>query len=76
MSNFTASQLQAAKDVVITLGQAIVAAGPGGIPSGHLYAMTCGHLSLEAYQSAIGLLKRTGLVTEEGHVLKINLNKE
>lgn len=39
------------------------------VPSGHLYAMVMGKLSLEVYNGAIGALKRAGVVEERGNVL-------
>ncbi len=41
----------------------------GSIPSGHLYAQLMGHMSLDQYQQIIGILTRTGLIVESGHVL-------
>lgn len=40
------------------------------IPSGHLYAQCMGHMTIEVYEKAIGLLKRAELVAEDGaHML-------
>lgn len=65
----TSSDLSAAVRVVGTLAEAIRAAGE--IPSGHLYALTLGSFSdVGAYERAIGMLKRAGLVEERGHVLR------
>lgn len=42
----------------------------GSIPAGHLYAHTCGAWSLDTFQALLGVLKRSGLVSEDGfHVL-------
>ncbi len=42
----------------------------GSIPAGHLYAHTCGAWSLDTFQALLGVLKRAGLVSEDGfHVL-------
>lgn len=63
----TREEIEAALTAVEVLAEAIRTAGP--IPSGHLYAQVCGVMSLSAYEGAIGLLKRTELVAEAGHVL-------
>ena len=42
----------------------------GSVPSGHLYARIMNTLSLEQYNSVIGVLKRAGLVEERSHLLK------
>ncbi len=54
---------------VAALYEAISALGE--VPSGHLYAHVMGHLTMEQYNSLIGIMKRTGLITESGHVLKV-----
>lgn len=41
----------------------------GRVPSGHLYARVMGHLSMEAYNSAISILKMSDLVEERSHEL-------
>jgi hypothetical protein len=63
---------QAAKaiEVVSVLYQAIAAAGELGVPSGHLYAMSMNSFaSVDAYESCIRLLVKSGLVTTNGHLL-------
>lgn len=49
---------------------AVKEAGDQGIPSGHLYAMLCGKMSLELYQSIIDVLTEAGRITNKGHLLK------
>jgi hypothetical protein len=39
------------------------------IPSGHLYAILMGKMSIDTYNQLITIIKRTGLVKEEGHEL-------
>ena len=39
------------------------------IPNGHLYAAVMGSVSLDVYQSCIGILKRAGLVKETYNML-------
>ena len=43
------------------------------VPSGHLYAGVMNTLSLEEYNTVIGILKRAGLVTEVNYLLKWNV---
>lgn len=57
------SAIQIAKAVADTIREA------GSVPSGHLYAVLCGLLTLEQYQRVIEVLKSTGLVIESNHLL-------
>ena len=62
------------KEIVKAHAQAILAIGDcikelGGVPSGHLYARLMGSMSLESYQSIIGILKSAGIVKEENFFL-------
>jgi hypothetical protein len=57
----TADEAMAAFRFVVALGQAIMEAGPDGVPSGHLYAMVMDKCSVQVYDRAIELLKRAGL---------------
>lgn len=41
----------------------------GSVPSGHLYAQVMSHMSLDTYNSAIGVLKSADLVKESNHLL-------
>lgn len=41
----------------------------GSIPSGHLYAQLMGRMSLDTYNSLIGILKKANLVEEKNHLL-------
>ena len=46
-------------------------AGADGIPSGMLYSALMNNFSsVDAYQSFVDMLKRAGLVSETGHVLR------
>ena len=49
--------------------EAIKESGPEGIPSGHLYAALMGHISLDDYNTIIGMLKKAGRVKESFHLL-------
>ena len=42
----------------------------GTVPSGELYAHVMEHLTIQQYTKVIDILKRTGLVTESGHLLR------
>jgi len=66
MSNASA-EVKAAVQVVVAVGEAIKELG--SVPSGHLYAHLMGRMSLETYNKVIGVLKQTGAVKEENHVL-------
>lgn len=57
-------------EVCLALYKAIAATGADGLPNGHLYATVCGHLSMDAYQAVLGLLKRAKLVEEQAFVLR------
>ena len=61
------TQQQAALEIIKTLAEVIRSLG--SVPSGHLYAHVMGQLSFAQYMSAIDILKRTGLVTEQAHLL-------
>ena len=52
------------------LYDAIKEAGETGIPSGHLYSMVMGKMSLDLYQQCISHLVTAGLITDTGHLLK------
>ena len=39
------------------------------VPNGHLYAQLMGVLDFPTYERIIGILKRTGLVSESGNLL-------
>jgi hypothetical protein len=60
-------QIQSAIQVVCALAEAIRTAKQ--IPSGHLYAMVMGKMTLEVYEGALGTLKRAKLVQEAGNML-------
>jgi len=65
--NATKEQVAAALNTVAALAEAI--RGLGSVPSGVLYAHVMSHMSLAGYESAIGVLKRAGLVSEENFLL-------
>ena len=63
----TAKQVSAAFQACAAVAEAIREAKE--IPSGTLYAMLMGHMSLETYQGIIRTLKGAGLVAERAHLL-------
>ena len=51
----------------------------GSMPSGHLYAVLMGYMSLNTYEKIINALERAGRIRREGHLLFITdspLNKK
>lgn len=62
------ARIDAAAQAVLTVAAIVKEAG--SIPSGHLYAhlMAVG-ITLEQYQAILQIMKRTGLVTEQAHLL-------
>ena len=62
-----ATELTAALKIMQAAVEAIRDAG--SIPSGHLYAIMMGTLSLPAYESMIRQILRTGLVRQTGDLL-------
>lgn len=65
------SEIEQALQIIQVLGRAIMDAGK--IPSGHLYAAVMTKISLETYQSAIGLLERQGIIKSENDLLIWNI---
>lgn len=63
----TATEVKAALEVTRALADVIRELG--SVPSGELYTRCMGSLTLEQYQGAIRLLKRTGLVKESNNLL-------
>ena len=49
-------------------------AGEMGAPSGHIYAALMGHgVDLGTYQDIVRILSASGLVTENGHLLRVTV---
>jgi len=63
---------KAALEVVQIILEAISDSGDRGLPSEHLYSMLAGLMDFETYTLLIDGLKRKGLITNKGHLLKIN----
>lgn len=72
-SSVTPADLKAAFFTTALIGRTIREAGPAGIASGILYAALMSKLSKEAFDGAISLLKREGIVSETNHVLVSNI---
>ena len=68
MNNVTKGQVKGALDAVRAVADAIRELG--SVPNGELYARLMPFLDLASYEAIISMLKRTGLVREELHVLK------
>lgn len=66
-SNPSASETKAAIAIVLAIADTIRELG--SVPSGHVYAHVMHRLSLGQYAAVIELLKKTGKVKEENHLL-------
>lgn len=62
------AELTAALNATFAIAEAIREAG--SIPSGHLYAVVCGKLSLAAYEGIIRTIKNADLVSETANMLR------
>ena len=58
------------KPVLDAIQEIITAAGPQGVPSGHLYAMLMGYMDLNTYQTMIDLMVKAGGITLTNHVIR------
>lgn len=58
----TAEQLRAGQAIVIAVAETIRESGE--CPSGTIYAALIGRVTFEGYQKILGILKRSGLVSE------------
>jgi hypothetical protein len=67
MNTVTKEEVKAGLSAVMAVGSAI--RDLGSVPNGRLYAELMGQLSQESYNKVIDLLKRTGMVSEDNHVL-------
>ena len=67
MSTATKAQVIAALNLTRALEEAIREARR--IPSGHLYAVVMGAMSMQSYEKAIDMLVRVGAVRREGNDL-------
>ena len=65
----SAETTKAVLTLVHIIGSAIREAGEIGIPSGHLYAMLMGKVTLEQYEAVVNLLKRQKIISESNHLL-------
>ncbi len=60
----------AAVKLAAIVAEAILAMGEQGIPSGHLYARLMGTITLDDYNTILGVLKKAGMVSESYHLLR------
>lgn len=67
MTTSTRDEVRAMLAVTLAVGETIKELG--SVPSGHLYAALMEKMSIHTYQMIIGALKKSGLVSESGHVL-------
>ena len=67
MSAITKQEVLAVIETVKTIGMAIKELG--SVPSGHLYAQLCGHMSLETYNFCISKLKEAKVIEEKNYLL-------
>lgn len=69
--NVTTNQLQAGFAALQALAEAIRELKQ--IPSGHLYARVMNYMDINAYEKAISLLCNSGVIRQDGDVLKWNI---
>lgn len=72
MTTLSDGQQAALVLAVDAIYEAIKLAGEAGIPSGHLYAMVTGKMSLDIYQTIISVLEEKGKINNKGHLLTAN----
>jgi hypothetical protein len=58
----------AAVKVVLAVAEAIREAGE--VPSGTLYAVLCGQMSIHTYETVVRTLRNAGLIEERMHLLR------
>ncbi len=63
-------QLVGALMIIDLVHSAVKETGVNGIPSGHLYAMLMGYISVETYQIIINYLVQAKKITNVSHLLK------
>ena len=61
----TPAELKAGINTIKVMADAVKELGH--VPSGHLYAMVMGKLSLEAYERILGILTNAGLIEVKGN---------
>lgn len=62
-------RLQTAEKLIEAINDMIKETGQKGIPSGHLYAMLMGKITIEVYQAVIAYLVKAGKITNRNHLL-------
>ena len=71
MVTVTPDQIKASLGVLKAIADAIKELKE--VPSGELYARVMNTLSLEEYNTVIGILKQAGVITESNYLLKWNI---
>ena len=71
MTTVTPDQIKASLGVLKAIADTIKELKE--VPSGELYAGVMGSLSLEEYNTVIGILKQAGVITESNYLLKWNI---
>lgn len=67
----TQTQIKAIIGLVDAIGEAVAAAGPQGIPSGHLYAAMMGlGCSLAQFNGLVSIAVKVGKITQQGFILR------
>lgn len=57
-------------EILRTVTETVVACGPDGAPEGTLYACMMSYTTLHQFQRIMYLLKSSGLITLERHVVR------
>jgi hypothetical protein len=66
----------AVRAVANALLEAIRAAGPNGVPAGHMYAMVMDRMSLDSFEALIAALVGIGQVRRESSHLLVAIESE
>ena len=68
--NQLAKDIDAIREIVSLMCEVVKAAGPHGIPSGHLYAQLLGHMNIATYTKLIEIMVQAGNITITNHVIR------
>jgi hypothetical protein len=74
-SKVTQADLMKVVDCIRAMADLVNASGPMGMPSGHLYALAMGKMSLETYQKIVALMVEAGSIRQQGHLLLPGVRK-
>jgi hypothetical protein len=67
MADVSREQIVAAIKVTLAIAETIKELG--SVPSGELYALLCGKMSLNQYQIIIGNIERAGMITVKNNLI-------